>query len=254
RKFDHRLGKIDFDVFAALDCSDLSRTGEVHRLAAGKPVMNIDHHISNSYFGSVNWVQDAASCTQMLYKLYKKLNVAIDKDSALLLYAGIMTDTGSFKYTNTTAETLKIAADLVLIGINPAEIYNRMYQNIPYEDLLVLTKILPGMKRMEQGRVVWFQIKHDLLRHKELKLDLSESVLSFGRSVKGVDVVVLFKENLGVRNEVRVNFRSHGRVDVNAIAKYFGGGGHKAASGCTIKGKIDSVRRRVLQKVKESLK
>ncbi len=254
KKYGDRLGKVDFDVFAVVDCSDLNRTGEVHRLCKDKPVLNIDHHISNRYFGSVNWVEDAASCTQMIYRLYRELKVPIDKASALLLYAGIMTDTGSFKYTNTTAESLKIAADLVSKGVNPAQVYNRLYQNIPYDDLKVLAKILPGMQRTEQGRVVWFQIKHNLLRHKKLKFDLSENILSFGRSVQGVEVVVLFKENLGVRNEVRVNFRSHGKIDVNAIAKFFNGGGHRAASGCTIKGRIDSVRRRVLQKVRESLK
>ncbi|MFA6349536.1 MAG: bifunctional oligoribonuclease/PAP phosphatase NrnA [Candidatus Omnitrophota bacterium] len=253
KKYDHRSGEIEFDVFVAVDCSDLHRTGEVHRLSAGKPILNIDHHISNQYFGAINWVEDAASCTQMIYKLYKKLKVPIDKDSALVLYAGIMTDTGSFKYTNTTALTFKIVSDLVSKGVNPAEVYNRLYQNVPYDDLKVLASILPGMKRIEGGRVVWFQIKHNLLKHRKLNFDLSESVLSFGRSVKGVDVVVLFKENLGPGKEVRVNFRSHGKIDVNAIAKSFGGGGHKAASGCTIKGKIETVRKRVLQKVRENL-
>ena len=255
KKYDHRLEKQEFDCFVVVDCSDLKRTGEVYRLnSENKPVLNIDHHISNQNFGTINWVEDVASCTQLIYELYKKFNVHIDRDSALLLYAGIMGDTGSFKYTNTTAKVLKIASDLVDKGVNPAYVYNRLYQNIPYEELKLLAEIFPTMKRQMQGRIIWFQIKHNLLRHKKLSFDLSESVLTFGRSVKGADVVLLFKENLGIRNEIRVNFRSHGKVDVNAIAQTFGGGGHKAASGATIKGSMDQVTRRVLRKVMETLR
>ncbi|MCM8796974.1 MAG: DHHA1 domain-containing protein, partial [Candidatus Omnitrophica bacterium] len=91
-------------------------------------------------------------------------------------------------------------------------------------------------------------------RNKRLSIDLSEHILTFGRAVRGVEVVALFKENLGVKNEIRVNLRSQGRIDVNRIAAYFGGGGHKTASGATIKGKIDEVRRKVLAKIRTSLK
>jgi phosphoesterase RecJ-like protein len=93
-----------------------------------------------------------------------------------------------------------------------------------------------------------------MLRNKKLSFDLSEHILSFGRAIKDVEVVVLFKENLGAKDEIRVNFRSQGKVDVNRIASFFGGGGHKTASGATIHGKIEDVRRRVLAKIKKSLK
>jgi len=92
-----------------------------------------------------------------------------------------------------------------------------------------------------------------MLRNKKLSFDLSEHILSFGRTIKGAEVVLLFKENLGTKNEIRVNFRSQGKVDVNKIAQFFGGGGHKTASGATVHGNIDSVRRRVLAKIKENL-
>jgi phosphoesterase RecJ-like protein len=189
----------------------------------------------------------------MVYKLYKKLRVPLDKASAICLYTGIFTDTGSFRYSNTTAFTHHAAAELLKFGINVPEIYKKVYEDIPFEDMKMLAKILTGMKADAAGRAIWFQLKHNLLRRKKLTFDLSEDILSFGRAVKGAEVVVLFKENLGVKDEIRVNFRSQGKVDVNKIASFFGGGGHRTAAGATIRGNIDQIRKKVLTKIRESL-
>ncbi len=254
-KFKDNLKDIKFDCFVALDCSDLARTGEVYRLnSQRKPVLNIDHHISNQKFGDVNWVEPAASsCSEMIYKLYKSLLIPLDKDAAVLLYTGMLTDTGSFRYSNATSSTHRVVSELLKFNLDVPQIYKSVYENIPFEDMKLLSKILPCLRRETRGRIIWFQIKHNMLRSKKLSFDLSEHILSFGRSIKDAEVVVLFKENLGVANEIRVNFRSQGKVDVNRIAQFFGGGGHKTASGATIRGKIDDVRRRVLTKIKENL-
>jgi phosphoesterase RecJ-like protein len=116
----------------------------------------------------------------------------------------------------------------------------------------LLSRILPTIRRFASGKIAWFQIKRDILKIKS-SFDLTEHLLSFARAIKDVEVAVLFRENLGKNNEVRVNLRSQGKVDVNKIAQVFGGGGHKTASGATVKGKIDAVRKRVLTKIKESL-
>ena len=254
-KYRDNLKNIEFDCFAVMDCSDLSRTGEVYRMnSARKTILNIDHHISNRNFGDINWVEPAAaSCSEMVYKLYKDLRVPFDKESALLLYTGILTDTGSFRYSNTSSFTHQAIAELMKFGLDVPRVYKNAYENIPFQDMRILAKILPGMRREAGGRVIWFQIKHNLLRNKKLSFDLSEHILSFGRAIKDAEVVVLFKENLGVTNEIRINFRSQGKVDVNKIAQYFGGGGHRTAAGATVKGKIDTIRRRVLAKIKKSL-
>lgn len=255
-KFRDNLKKIEFDCFAVLDCSDLSRTGEVYRLnlKARKTVLNIDHHISNRNFGDINWVEPkAASCSEMIYRLYRALRVPLDKEAAALLYTGILTDTGSFRYSNTTGFTHKAVSELLKFKLDVPQIYRSVYENVPFEDMRLLSRILPGIRREAEGRIVWFQIKRDILRKRRLSFDLSEAILSFGRAIKGAEVVVLFKENLGARNEIRVNLRSEGRVDVNKIAQFFGGGGHKTASGATVKGGMDRVRRRVLAKIEEAL-
>lgn len=255
RKFDKHAAEAEFDCFVALDCSDLKRTGEVFQLnIPRRTVLNIDHHISNGYFGDVNWVNPkASSCSEMIYQLYKEMKIKLGRRAALLLYAGMVTDTGSFRYSNTTALTHQAAAELLGYGINTQQVYKRLYENAPFEDMRLLSRILPGMNRAFGGKVIWFQVKKEMLENKKTSFDLAEHILSFGRAIKGGEVVVLFKENLKGENEIRVNLRSQGAFDVNKVAQAFGGGGHKAAAGATVKGGIEDVRRMVLRKIKGNL-
>lgn len=248
--------KMLFDCFAALDCSDLSRTGEVYKLNSGhKTILNIDHHTSNQRFGDVNWVepQYSSSC-EMIYQLYKKLRVALDRETALFLYVGILTDTGSFRYSNTTARVHEAVAELLQYNLDVSQIYKSIYNNMSIQDIKLLAKILSGIKLGEKGKLAWVQVKRSLLLEKKGSFDLSEEILSLARAIKDVEVCVLFKENLKTKDEIRVNFRSQGKTDVNKIAAYFGGGGHKTASGATLRGSLSSVARKVLAKIKKNLK
>ncbi|MCX5707349.1 MAG: bifunctional oligoribonuclease/PAP phosphatase NrnA [Candidatus Omnitrophica bacterium] len=247
---------IEFDCMVIVDCSDLSRTGEVYKLNKwGRSVINIDHHVSNDKFGNVNWVDPlASSASEMVFKLYKEMCVSFDKVSALQLYVGIMTDTGSFRYTNTTSFTHKAAGELMKFNFDVRLVYKMIYESIPFHELKLLSKILLDIKRSMDDKVIWIEIPRHILRHERLSFDLSEQVLSFMRMAKDAQVVALFKENFGVKDEIRFNLRSHGVVDVNKIAQYFGGGGHKTASGCTMCGKLSSVRKKVLAKIRENLK
>ncbi|PIP21127.1 MAG: hypothetical protein COX40_01085, partial [Candidatus Omnitrophica bacterium CG23_combo_of_CG06-09_8_20_14_all_40_11] len=199
-KFKDNLKEIKFDCFVVLDCSDLSRTGEVYRLnSEKKTILNIDHHISNQKFGNINWVEPhVSSCSEMIYKLSKALGLALDRDTAILLYTGILADTGSFRYSNVTSFTHKAVSKLLKFKLDIPHIYRSVYENIPFADMKLLTRILLGIKQEAKGRIVWFQVKRDMLRNKKLFFDLSEHVLSFGRAIKDAQVVVLFKENLGV--------------------------------------------------------
>jgi len=244
---------IKFDCLVVLDCADLKRTGRVYKLNKDNhPVLNIDHHISNRFFADVNWVDPAASsCSEMIYKLYKKLHLPLDKETALVLYTGIMTDTGSFHYSNTSSSTFTAAAELLKSGLNVAQVYRNAYENIPQAEVKLLLKLLSGIKFFRQGKIATFQIKRKILKGKKFSIDLADQCLSFGRAVKGVEVVVLFKENLGINNQVRINLRSQGKVDVNKIAAHFGGGGHKTAAGCTLSGKIEKIQKKVLARVQQ---
>ncbi|MBN1913938.1 MAG: bifunctional oligoribonuclease/PAP phosphatase NrnA [Candidatus Omnitrophica bacterium] len=249
-------GGLKFDCMALLDCSDMSRCGWVAEYSrAAKAVLNIDHHISNEVFADFNWVEPyASSASEMIYKLYKRLRLPFDKKSALLLYVGIATDTGYFRYVNTTRTAHRAAAEFSGYGLDTPAIYKSIYENIPFEDMRLLIQVLPELRLIEGGRIAWIQLKQGILKGKKLSFDLTEEILSFARAIKGVEVVVLFKENMGGIDQVRVNFRSQGKVDVNKIALFFGGGGHKSASGATIKGRIDDVRKKVLAKIKDDLR
>jgi phosphoesterase RecJ-like protein len=256
----YRLGKKikynEFDCLAVLDCADLKRTGRVYQLNLdNKPVLNIDHHISNKIFGDVNWVDArASSCSEMIYKLFKRLGLSLDKDTALVLYTGIMTDTGSFRYANTSRFTFKAVAELLKFGINVPEVYGHAYENIPLAEVKLLLNILSKIKFFGQGKIVVFEIDKDLPRSKKIGMNLADHILSFGRTIKGVQVVALFKNNPGLKSQVRVNLRSQGKVDVNKIAAFFGGGGHKTAAGCTLPGRVAVVRRKVIIKICQKLK
>jgi bifunctional oligoribonuclease and PAP phosphatase NrnA len=244
------------DAMAVLDCSDMKRTGQTWNCNRGEPILNIDHHVSNSRFGRVNWVDPRACCAcELVYELYKRLKVPIDRESAMLLYVGILTDTGSFRFSNTSPRTHLMTAQLLKTGISASDIYKKIYSSVPYEDMKLLSRILPTMQTDAEGRVVWFQLPRKLLAGRGgLSFDLSESILNFARSVKGVEVAILFKENLDGGKEVRVNFRSQGHIDVNRIAGSFGGGGHKTAAGMTVRGKsLQQVTGSVLSKVRAVL-
>lgn len=187
-----------FDYFLIADCTGLERTGEVYRLIKSQPILNIDHHISNEKFGSINWVEpDSSSTCEMIRRLYKKLSLNIDRDAAVCLYAGIMTDTGSFRYANTTVSAHLAAADLIRRGASVRDTYRNVYENIPCRDARFLVKVLSDMHCQDRGRIVWFQLRHNALKDKKLSFDLTEELLSFARAVKGAEVALLFKENLG---------------------------------------------------------
>jgi phosphoesterase RecJ-like protein len=244
-------GRIAFDCMAVLDCAGTERTGGVWELnAAGKPVLNIDHHVSNRGFGDACWIDPrASSCSEMIYRLYKHMHVPISGPEAVCMYTGMMTDTGSFRYSNTGSLTHWASAEL-LRHVNVPLVYRNVYENIPPQEAKILINSLSGMNSSARGRIVYFRMKNSLPGGKPMFADLGDHLLSFGRSIEGAEVVLLFKES---GNKVRVNLRSQGRVDVNKIAALFGGGGHKTAAGCTLSGDPALIAKKVLAAVRRNL-
>jgi phosphoesterase RecJ-like protein len=243
-----------YDCFAILDCSGLVRCGRVAELLVpGASILNIDHHVSNEKFGHVNWIGASVSSTaEMVYRLYRALAVPLTVDTATLLYAGMLTDTGSFHYTNTSRQTHEAVADLLKCGVDPSRVYGNIYENIPFSDMRLFADILQTIQRDASGKIAWFAIPARLLAGRTVYFDLSERLLSFARAIKGVEVAVLFRQGLKNKKEIRVNFRSQGAVNVNAIAQGFGGGGHRTASGATVTGGFDGTIRRVIRSIRKS--
>lgn len=241
----------NFDVAIAVDCSDLDRVGKIKEIIGDKFIINIDHHISNSGFGDLNWIgADYSAACEMIYELYCAMSLKIDRAAALNLYTGIMTDTGSFRYSNTSSRTHKIVSHLLEWKLPVNRIYQIIYESIPFSDMKLLSMILTNLKRSSDGKIAWLAIKREILARKKTSFDLSEAALSFLRSIKGVEVSLVFREK-AIPGLIRVNFRSRGKVDVNKIAQSFGGGGHKTASGATIQGSLMDVEKKVIDKIQK---
>ncbi len=250
------IKSIKYDTFVAVDCSDLGRCKAVSELIdPAKPVINIDHHMSNSRFADANWVDaKASSACEMVFWLFKKMGVPIGKNEALCIYAGLLTDTGSFRHPNTTYVTHQVAGELMRLGVDASEVYAHIYQSIGYEDVRLLLRALNTLQVDKKNGIAYFSLKNTFLSGRKLSFDLTEQILNFGRTIGGMKVVALFKENMDRPDQIRVNLRSTRNVDISVVARAFGGGGHKNASACTVNGKIEAVRAKVLKRIAGSLK
>ena len=245
----------NFQAIIILDSPDLARIGRVKEfIKKDSVIINIDHHISNVNFGKFNWVEpDFSSAGEMVYDLFKAFKAKIDLDDAIALYAAIMTDTGSFKYSNTVSKTHRIAAELVDIGVKPYEMHTKIYETSSIQDTNLLGEVLQTMKLTEDGKIAWLWVTKEMLKKTKASLEGTEGIINFARSIDGVEIAILFRET-GTDERVKVSFRSKGNVDVNKLAGSFGGGGHPTASGCTVLGKPEDVEKKVLDIAKQIFK
>lgn len=242
----------DFDAVLVLDCPTLKRIGRVKDLISkGKFVINIDHHISNEKFGDINWVDpNASSAGEMVFKLFKAMDVALTKEAALCLYIAILTDTGSFNYDNTSSVTHEIAGELLGYGLDPASVSENVYEKRSIADIKFLGLVLSTIKVNSTGDVAYLEITRKMLDETGADMLKAEGFVNYARSIDKVRVAVIFKEDHG---KVNVSFRSKGDVDVNKIASFFNGGGHVKASGCIIEGALADAEKKVLARTEETL-
>ena len=252
----NRLDRVpDFDAAIVLDSPTLKRIGRVSELLTDdKTVINIDHHISNEKFGDVRWIDAKASCAgEMVYLLFRKFDVELSKDAALALYIAILTDTGSFNYDNTTGSTHKIAGELLEYGLDPAVVSEDVYERRSITDIRFLGLVLATVKVNKTGDVAYLEITKSMLKATGADIAKSEGFVNYARSIEGVRVAVIFREELKKPGIINISFRSKGDADVNKIASAFGGGGHVKASGCVVAGSLSVVKAKVLAKIEETL-
>jgi len=231
---------VDYEVAIILDCGDLKRIGGVKNLLVqGKPIVNIDHHITNDRFGTINVVDAKASSTcEMIFSFLKETKTKLNKSYADLLYAGIMTDTGSFRFENTSAHTHEVISQLLPFGISAVDMYQRLYVGMPVADMKIFSEVISQAKLLDHNRVFCVSLAKKVLSRFSKSFDLKEKLFTFLRSVDGIEVVVILTE-LGSK-EIRINLRSQNDFDVASLAQQFDGGGHKKAAGCKI---YDSLER-----------
>lgn len=238
--------RIEADLLVVMDASSADRAGNAMEVVKAPAVVNIDHHKTNTEFADYLHldIQAAATC-EIMYTLLKEMDVPFTKEIAICLYEGLYTDTGSFKYSNTTAHTLRIAADLLEYGVDPGVISDNMEVK-KRNQIEMLGKVLKTLTFIHEGKIAYVEIGPELY-DKNVETD---TFISYPRYTEGVEIAVLFKQ---VEPELtRVSFRSREK-DVAALALGFGGGGHPKAAGCSIHAPIGEAKKIVLPAVEELL-
>ena len=222
-------------VLIAVDCANERRIGpESTPVEGAKLVVNIDHHHDNSSFGDVNLiVSEASSTSEIVRDVLAELNVPLTPEIAAALYVGLVTDTGRFQYTNTTPKSLRLAAELVEAGADVHGIFQHVYETVQFAKLKLLARALERAQLFEGGRLVVSYLLKDDFGDVGAEEPYSEGIIDYLRAVEGSEMVALIREP--PRNEGparRISLRSsHDEVDVSAIARASGGGGHRQAAG-----------------------
>ncbi|MDP2916160.1 MAG: DHH family phosphoesterase [Candidatus Aminicenantes bacterium] len=248
-----RIGQIPpgvYDAIILLECADVSRSGHEH--LDGYFKINIDHHYSNDRYADINWVEPTASAVgEMAFDLCLKLPLRLTPRIAGLLYCAIVSDTGSFQFSNTTAKCFEVCHALVEAGADPNRTSEALFHNNPPEKIKLLGRVLSTLDLNRDGSIAMIHLFKRDLRSLNLSAIDTEDITTLARSIKGVNVVLFFKEmDVGV---FRVSIRSKGTAHAAAIAEHFGGGGHAHAAGFTVYGPIEELMKNVLATVEKLL-
>jgi len=227
-----------------LDCGNIDRMPVDFLTAGGNDVINIDHHHDNTRFGDFNLVDVDASCTaEIVYDLAVLLGARITREMAAALYVGLITDTGKFMYENTDAHTHRVAADLIDAGVDIDDTYRRLYEHVPIEKLRLVVRAIDGIQRHCDDRLVLTYVTSADYEETGAGEEMTEGVIDHLRSIDGTKVAAVIRD-LGNRGRAarKVSLRSsEGDVDVSAIARKHGGGGHKRAAGFSTDLELDQL-------------
>ena len=231
-----------------LDCPVKERAGKVTRALSGEEfTINIDHHVSNEYFGDVNWVESGmSSAGEMVYNIAIEMGVEISEDIAEAMYSAIVTDTGMFNYENTSRATHEAAGHLISAGVNPNRVHKEIYESKHSGEVRLLGLVLSTLELFADGAISCIGMTRQMCRDVNVSVPSTDEFINFPRSVKGVEISIFLKEDSSFEGRVNISFRSSGECDVNALAAKFGGGGHPKASGCVIEGSLESAKTVVL--------
>jgi phosphoesterase RecJ-like protein len=250
--FDLPAGR-SYDAVFLLDCSELDRVGDRwEEISKAGPLVNIDHHITNDRFTDVYLIDSHASSTaELLYRLSVALGWELSREAADCLYTGILTDTGGFCYGNTGRDSLFAAADLVAKGADPQWISENVYESKPLEKIRLLARAMAAMEFQLDGKVGLMVVTLADFAASGALFEHTEGFVDFPRGIKGVQVSALFTEV--AERSYKLSLRSKGRVNIERVARSFGGGGHMNAAACRLEGELADVRRRVLEEIEAVL-
>ena len=240
----------DFDTAIILDCSNLQRIGTAASMVNDIPtIINIDHHISNSQFGSFQLIDTSASSTaEIIYRLIKKMGVAIDKTIATSIYTGILTDTGSFRFSNTNQAAFAICQEMVEKGVDPSDVAQHVYGRYSLGRIKLLNLALDSIEIFHNGKLSIMTITQEMLSKTGTRAEDIDGLINYARRIEDVKIAALIHEKQNGRHNLKdsgryhVSLRSDGSVDVAAMAASFGGGGHISAAGFDVQSCLTDIK------------
>lgn len=243
-----------YSLCIAVDCSDIYRMGLCRDIfESASATINIDHHISNNNYAVYNLVDSKASATgEIIYRLLKLMNVKINKSCAEALYTAISTDTGSFNYNNVSAETYRIAADLIDLGVDVERTTKILFRTSNLQKVMLLKETLNTLELYKDNKVAILHITREMFNRTGSVESDAENMVNYAISIKGVEIGILIREIDD--NYVKVSFRSAEKADVSKLASLFDGGGHKKAAGATINLTVENTKKALIEAITENAK
>jgi phosphoesterase RecJ-like protein len=233
-----------------IECSDITRPGLID--LEKQLVVNIDHHSTTALFGTINWIDSTASAVgEMIYNLCKATGVRVTKEIAECVYTALITDTGSFHYSNTTERTFKVASELVRTGVKPAKTAEAVFASYPWSRIQLMGEVLSTARRDSTGRVASLRLSQEMQQRSGASDEDADGFVNYPLTVGEVEAVVLLKES--APEVYRTSLRSKGDVNVARVAGKFGGGGHRNAAGCTLTGPWEEVEEEVVRLLQEAV-
>ncbi len=240
----------DFDTAIILDCTSLQRIGTAASMVKDIPaIINIDHHISNSCFGNFQLIDTSASSTaEIIYRLIKKMDVAIDKAIATSIYTGILTDTGSFRFSNTNQAAFAICREMVERGVDPSDVARHVYGRYSLGRIKLLNLALDSIEIFHNGKLSIMTITQEMLNKTGTRAEDIDGLINYARRIEDVKIAALIHEKQNGRHNLKdsgryhVSLRSDGSVDVAAMAASFGGGGHISAAGFDVQSCLTDIK------------
>ena len=245
----------NIDVGIALDCSNVKRMGKTYEIFKNiKTIINIDHHASNENFGDLNYVDSSVSSVgEIIYELIRFINVdLLDEDISTCLFTSILTDTGSFRYSNVSLRTFQIASDLTSFEIKPHLIADKIYNRNTYPGLKLLGEALSTLEANDSNYVSWITITRKMLNNAKANDEEIEGIIDVAATLDNNEISILFRETKD--NKIKISFRSKGNFDVNKFAGKFNGGGHPNAAGCLCSGKMYKIKDKILSQLFKDIK
>lgn len=242
-----------YDICFVLDVGEFRRAGKaVVECRSIGAFINIDHHLSCDEFGAINLIDSTASATgALIYRIVKSAGHPVTSEIAHCIYTAVITDTGSFRYSNSNPEAFAIAGEMIASGVNAWDVAEKLYESQPRKRLELLAEVLPTLTFSSAGDVASVTVTLDMYARTGTGAELTDGFINYPRSIRGVEVAILFRELKP--GSWKVGFRSKGKIDVARLSAAFGGGGHHNAAGCNMEGTLQEVRERLFTHLEKVL-